>query len=58
MLLEDEEARAAEAEVLDRAARLTPGALRAAIARAVVAVAPKTAKNGTKMIESSDNGPG
>src|SRR5437016_1284041 len=44
VLLEDEEARAAEAEVLDRAARLTPGALRAAIARAVVAVAPKTAK--------------
>src|SRR5438105_1044969 len=44
VLLEDEEARAAEAEVLDRAARLTPGALRAAIARAVIAVAPKTAK--------------
>src|SRR5689334_13048277 len=44
VLLEDEEARAAEAEVLDRAARLTPGALRAAIARAVIAVAPKTAR--------------
>jgi Domain of unknown function (DUF222) len=44
VLLEDEEARAAEAEVLDRAARLTPGALRAAIARAVMAVAPKKAK--------------
>ena len=43
-LLEDEEARAAEAEVLDRAARLTPGALRAAIARAVIAAAPKKAK--------------
>src|ERR1700730_6281359 len=43
-LLEDEEARAAEAEVLDRAARLTPGALRAAIARAVMAAAPETAK--------------
>src|SRR6185312_9139050 len=44
VLLEDEEARAAEAEVLDRAARLTPGGLRAAIARAVIAAAPKTAK--------------
>src|SRR5689334_208761 len=44
VLLEDEEARAAEAEVLDRAARLTPGALRAAIARAVIKAAPKTAK--------------
>src|SRR5207245_353330 len=44
VLLEDEEARAAEAEVLDRAARLTPGALRAAIARAVVAVAQRAAQ--------------
>src|SRR5690348_6921558 len=44
VLLEDEEARAAEAEVLDRAARLTPAGLRAAIARAVIAAAPKTAK--------------
>ena len=43
-LLEQDEARAAEAEVLDRAARLTPGALRAAIARAVIAAAPKKAK--------------
>jgi hypothetical protein len=43
-LLEDDEARAAEAEVLDRAAGLTPGGLRAAIARAVITVAPKTAK--------------
>ena len=43
-LLEDDEARAAEAEVLDRAAGLTPGGLRAAIARAVIAAAPKTAK--------------
>ena len=34
-LLDEAEARAAEAEVLDRAARLTPGGLRAAIARAV-----------------------
>ena len=44
VLLEDEEARAAEAEVLDRAARLTPGALRAAIARAVIKAAPEKAK--------------
>ena len=44
MLLEDEEARAAEAEVLDRAARLTPAGLRAAIARAVIKAAPKKAK--------------
>jgi hypothetical protein len=43
-LLDDAEARAAEAEVLDRAARLTPGGLRAAIARAVMEVAPKKAK--------------
>src|SRR6202035_4481900 len=44
VLLEDEEARAAEAEVLDRAARLTPAGLRAAIARAVITAAPETAK--------------
>src|SRR5690348_10322109 len=44
VLLEDEEARAAEAEVLDRAAGLTPAGLRAAIARAVIKAAPKTAK--------------
>jgi hypothetical protein len=43
-LLEDDEARAAEAEVLDRAARLTPGALRAAIARAAITAAPEKAK--------------
>jgi Domain of unknown function (DUF222) len=43
-LLEDEEARAAEAEVLDRAARLTPPGLRAAIARAVIKAAPEKAK--------------
>jgi hypothetical protein len=35
-LLDDAEAAAAEAEVLDRAGRLTPGGLRAAIARAVM----------------------
>src|SRR5207244_11933282 len=39
-----EEARAAEAGVLDRAARLTPGGLRAAVARAVMAAAPETAR--------------
>ena len=44
VLLEDEEARAAEQEVLDRAARLTPAGLRAAIARAVIKAAPKKAK--------------
>ena len=43
-LLDPAEARAAEAEVLDRAARLTPPGLRAAIARAVMEVAPKKAK--------------
>ena len=43
-LLDEAEAAAAEAEVLDRAARLTPGGLRAAIARAVIKAAPKKAK--------------
>ena len=43
-VLDAAEARAAEALVLDRAGRLTPGALRAAIARAVMEVAPKKAK--------------
>ena len=38
--LDPAEARAAEALVLDRAGRLTPGGLRAAIARAVIQVAP------------------
>jgi len=38
------EARAAEALVLDRAGRLTPGGLRAAIARAVMEVAPDKAR--------------
>ena len=42
--LDPGEARAAEQEVLDRAARLTPGALRAAIARAVVKAAPGKAR--------------
>jgi hypothetical protein len=43
-VLDPAEARAAEKLVLDRAGRLTPGALRAAIARAVMEVAPKKAK--------------
>ena len=42
--LEPEEAAAAEARVLDRAGRLTPGGLRSAIARAVIEVAPETAR--------------
>jgi hypothetical protein len=42
--LEPEEARQAEAKVLDRAGRLTPGSLRAAIARAVMEVAPEKAR--------------
>jgi hypothetical protein len=43
-LLDVDEARAAEQKVLDRAGRLTPGGLRAAIARAVVEVAPDKAR--------------
>jgi Domain of unknown function (DUF222) len=43
-LLDPEEARAAEAMVLDRAGSLTPPGLRAAIARAVMEVAPEKAK--------------
>ena len=43
-LLDEAEARAAEAGVLDRAGRLTPGGLRAAIARAVMEAAPKKAR--------------
>jgi Domain of unknown function (DUF222) len=43
-LLDPAEARAAEAGVLDRAASLTPGGLRAAIARAVMEAAPKKAR--------------
>jgi hypothetical protein len=42
--LSDEEARAVEAKILGRAGRLTPGGLRSALARAVMEVAPKTAK--------------
>jgi Domain of unknown function (DUF222) len=43
-LLDPEEARAAEALVLDRAGRLTPAGLRSAIARAVMQVAPEKAR--------------
>ena len=43
-LLDPGEARAAEALVLDRAGMLTPGGLRAAIARAVMQVAPGKAR--------------
>ena len=43
-VLDPAEARAAEAMVLDRAGRLTPGGLRAAIARAVMQVAPEKAR--------------
>jgi hypothetical protein len=43
-LLDAAEARAAEQEVLDRAGRLTPGSLRAAIARAVMEAAPDKAR--------------
>ena len=43
-LLDPAEARAAEQEVLDRAGRLTPGSLRAAIARAVIEAVPDKAR--------------
>jgi hypothetical protein len=43
-LLDEVEARASENDVLDRAAGLTPGGLRAAIARAVMEAAPEKAK--------------
>ena len=42
--LDPGEARAAEAKVLGRAGRLTPGGLRSAIARAVMQVAPDKAR--------------
>ena len=42
--LDDDEARAVEAKTLGRAGRLTPGSLRSALARAVMEVAPKKAK--------------
>ena len=43
-VLDPDEARAAEAMVLGRAGRLSPGGLRAAIARAVIEVAPGKAR--------------
>ena len=43
-MLDPAEARAAEALVLGRAGRLTPGGLRAAVARAVMQVAPEKAR--------------
>ena len=42
--LDDDEAGAVEAKVLDRAGRLTPGGLRSAVARAVIEVAPEKAR--------------
>ena len=42
--LDDQESRAAEELVLGRAARLTPGGLRHAIAQAVMDVAPEKAR--------------
>jgi hypothetical protein len=42
--LSDDEAKAVEAAILGRAGRLTPGGLRSALARAVMEVAPKAAK--------------
>ena len=44
LYLSDEEAKAVEAKILGRAGQLTPGGLRSALARAVMEVAPKTAK--------------
>jgi hypothetical protein len=42
--LSDDEAKAVEAKVLGRAGRLTPGSLRAALARAVMEAAPEKAR--------------
>ena len=42
--LDDDEARAAEAKILGRAGRLTPGSLRSALARAVMEAAPEKAR--------------
>ena len=51
MLLDPAEARAAEQKVLDRAGRLTSGGLRAAIARAVMEVAPEKARKRREVAE-------
>ena len=54
-LLDPAEARAAEMLVLDRAGRLTPGALRAAITRAAMEVAPgKARKRREKAAKSAE----
>jgi len=50
-VLDPAEAREAEQKVLDRAGRLTPGGLRAAIARAVMEVAPEKAKQRREVAE-------
>ena len=42
--LDGDEVRKVEAKILDRAGRLTPGSLRAALARAVIEVAPEKAR--------------
>ena len=42
--LSDDETQAVEAKILGRAGRLTPGSLRSAVARAVMEVAPKKAR--------------
>ena len=42
--LSDDEAKAVEAKILGRAGQLTPGGLRSALARAVMEVAPETAR--------------
>ena len=42
--LDGDETRKVEAKILDRAGRLTPGSLRAALARAVIEVAPEKAR--------------
>jgi hypothetical protein len=49
--LDPDEARAAEALVLGRAGRLSPGGLRAAIARAVIEVAPDKARKRREQAE-------
>jgi len=50
-VLDPAEAREAEQKVLDRAGRLTPGGLRAAIARAVMEVAPEKARQRREVAE-------
>jgi Domain of unknown function (DUF222) len=52
-VMDPDEARAAETGVLDRAGRLTPGSLRAAIARAVMEVAPDKARKRRETVARS-----